>query len=371
MVRGRLVSFLLVTAASATTTALGTLSAPAEAAFFGTRHAGDGTYYGATNAGHCSLTPRPAQYAGMTGVAVSTGTYARSSLCGACIRLTGSGRGSGANPITGTRMAYVMDECPSCGGRGDVDLAAPGDGRWDVSWTIVPCPTAGRRVAFLLQGSNRYYVKVQVRNTAAPASAVAVNGMPATRVVDNFWVAQAGGGFALPLRVTGTTAAGGRFAGSLPNIVNDQELVGDLLRGGGGGGHGGGGGRASQPPPPPASSLPRRGGGKGRRGGGGGHPGGRCSPLWAHCGGRGWRGARCCRDGAVCRYIGPWHSQCRPAKEGGGDPRHGRRAGRAGGCSPLWAHCGGRGWRGARCCRDGAVCRYIGPWHSQCRPANE
>lgn len=293
---GRLATTTLAVAAAVVTAAATTL--PAAAAFFGTRHAGDGTYYGATNAGHCSLTPRPAQYAGMTGVAVASATYSGSSLCGACIRLTGSGRGSGANPITDTRLAYVMDECPSCGGRGDVDLAMPGDGRWAVSWTVVPCPTPGGRAAFLLQGSNRYYVKVQVRGTAAPAAAVTVNGVAATRVVDNFWVAQAGGGggFALPLRVAGTTAAGGRFAGSLPAIVNDRELVGEPLRGGGG----------ASLLPPLAPATPHHGGGGG---------GGKCSPLWGHCGGRGWRGARCCRGGAVCRYIGEWHSQCRPVNE--------------------------------------------------------
>lgn len=228
--RGRAATTTILAAAAAAVTAAAS-SLPTAAAFFGTRHAGDGTYYGRTNQGHCSLTPRPAQYAGMTGVAVSTATYAGSSLCGACIRLTGSGRGSGANPITGTRLAYVMDECPSCGGRGDVDLAAPGDGRWAVSWNIVPCPTPGRRAGFLLQGSNRYYVKVQVRNTAAPAASVTVNGVRAARVVDNFWVARSAGGFRLPLRVAGVTAAGGRFSGSLPSIINDRELGGDPLGG--------------------------------------------------------------------------------------------------------------------------------------------
>ncbi|OSX68463.1 hypothetical protein BU14_2757s0001, partial [Porphyra umbilicalis] len=167
--------------------------------------AGEGTYFGPTTRGNCALDPLPAQYGGLVGVAVSTADYAGSAACGACLRVTGSGDGAGANPITGTFSAYVMDRCPECAA-GDLDLATPGDGRWAVSWTVVPCPTAGGAPEFLLEGSNPHYLKVQVRGLPAPAASVSVGGAACARTQDNFFiVATAGPPLEPPLTVTGTT----------------------------------------------------------------------------------------------------------------------------------------------------------------------
>lgn len=104
-----------------------------------THGSGDGTYYWSTVHGACALSPRPPQYAGRVGVAIATGSYGgdAASLCGACLSVTTTGEGSGANPLPPTFDAYVMDECPTCGGAGDLDVARPGDGRWRLSWRVV------------------------------------------------------------------------------------------------------------------------------------------------------------------------------------------------------------------------------------------
>ena len=51
----------------------------------------------------------------MTYVAAANGALWQNSLtCGACFRITGTGRGLGANPIAGTYIGIVTDSCPGC-----------------------------------------------------------------------------------------------------------------------------------------------------------------------------------------------------------------------------------------------------------------
>lgn len=93
------------------------LAAVATALDFGRVYSGDGTYYGATEGGNCAMRqPRPAFYQGMVPVAINDAQYEGSLTCGTCLQVTGSGRGSGGNPIKGTFKAYIMDRfvCPSC-----------------------------------------------------------------------------------------------------------------------------------------------------------------------------------------------------------------------------------------------------------------
>lgn len=42
---------------------------------------------------------------------------------------------------------------------GDLDFAADGDGRWDISWHFVPCEGSSDQT-FLFEGSNEFYWKV-------------------------------------------------------------------------------------------------------------------------------------------------------------------------------------------------------------------
>lgn len=58
----------------------------------------------------------------------------------------------------------MTDECPECA-EGDLDLATSGDGRWGVEWQAVQCNTGDTPVQYSFQGSNNYYLKLQVANT--------------------------------------------------------------------------------------------------------------------------------------------------------------------------------------------------------------
>lgn len=86
---------------------------------------GDGTYYGGTDFGHCSISPIPTWARTLTPVAMnaidyrgdgaSLGyNYTLSSLtnsrCGMCVEIKGSGEGLGSDPIIGPYTAYVTDE---------------------------------------------------------------------------------------------------------------------------------------------------------------------------------------------------------------------------------------------------------------------
>lgn len=50
----------------------------------------------------------------------------------------------------------------------------------------------------------------------------------------------------------------------------------------------------------------------------------------------------------------------------GGRVRNPPRAGRE--CRPLWSQCGGKNYRGIRCCEPGDICRFLSQWYSQCQP---
>lgn len=70
-----------------------------------------------------------------------------------------------ANPVPQqTQYAIVGDLCPECQS-GDLDQAATGDGRWKISWYPVQCNVADSNFIYSFQGSNPYYLKLQVANT--------------------------------------------------------------------------------------------------------------------------------------------------------------------------------------------------------------
>ena len=57
----------------------------------------------------------------------------------------------------------MTDECPECA-YGSLDLAASGDGRFQIEWQPVQCSSNGPLV-YSFQGSNDYYTKLQVANS--------------------------------------------------------------------------------------------------------------------------------------------------------------------------------------------------------------
>lgn len=142
--------------------------------YFTTATTGPGTYYGNyTSGGNCMLDPTPPD--GLVSISVTvaaeTSVYANSKTCGMCIQVTGTGTGSGANPITGTQLVYVNNECPSCSTDG-LDFGEGGDGSWGLSWKAVPCPLEGNIQYVFKDGSGSTWIELQVRNNIVPVYTV-------------------------------------------------------------------------------------------------------------------------------------------------------------------------------------------------------
>lgn len=91
--------------------------------------------------------------------------YGDSYMCGACVEGHGSGNGEGGDPVSGPFKGYITDRCPECA-FGDLDFAADGDGRWDITWNFVPCEGGGDPT-FVFEGSNAHYWKIQPRGGKA------------------------------------------------------------------------------------------------------------------------------------------------------------------------------------------------------------
>ena len=191
------------------------LLSPASAAHYpyGNKFSGDGTYYGdvSPSDGNCAIDyPIPSMYDGMIPMAVSLyNMYDDSAMCGACIEGTGTGKGSGKNPIKGKFKGFVSDSCGGCA-KGDLDFAKSGDGRWDISWKFVECPSGGNP-SFIFEGSNEWYWKIQPRETKSPVTQLWVDGKKATMTQDNFF-----------------TASNGPFYGE--QVVKTQTMLGETKK---------------------------------------------------------------------------------------------------------------------------------------------
>lgn len=133
---------------------------------------GDGTYYGAGESGTCSYTPPslPPVAANIRRlVALNRPQFFGSLACGMCFKVHASGQGLGNDPITGDFVVFVKDLCPECLA-GSIDLAEDGDGRWKVEIQAVQCPVGSTKLEYKFQGSNPWYLKLQIRNARIPVT---------------------------------------------------------------------------------------------------------------------------------------------------------------------------------------------------------
>ncbi|KAK3097894.1 hypothetical protein FSP39_014245 [Pinctada imbricata] len=152
-----------------------------------------------------------------------------------CFRVHGSGQGAGNDPITGSFTVFVKDLCPECHA-GSVDLAENGDGRWKVDIQAIQCPVGNSKIEYKFQGSNPYYVKLQIRNARIPATSVEMF-QPKHHVwtqlkhtTDGFWTF--GGGTVekpvhFPARIRLTAANGEQITDHVPKMANDVVIHGD------------------------------------------------------------------------------------------------------------------------------------------------
>jgi len=146
-----------------------------------------------------------------------------------CISLTGTGTGSGATPVTGTRLVYVNNECPSCNA-GGLDLGLSGDGVWTITWQAVPCPVTTNIQYVIKSGSSAYWLGLQVRNSKYPITGLEVwNGgsyfvMP--RQTDNYYEQ----GFSstpltFPLKIRVTSAYGQQATDTIASLSSINTVL--------------------------------------------------------------------------------------------------------------------------------------------------
>lgn len=295
---------------------------------FGKWFSGDGTYYGWTNAGNCAIRQVPKVYANLPAVAINNDQYMGSSACGACVQYIGSGKGSGANPIVGTHIAYVHDRCPECH-HGSLDLSRNGDGRWQIRFQFVPCPFEDQ-LSFLMEGSHKYYIKLQARGLKYPVQGVECNGIVGIRSQDNFFIMQNGGGHRMPAVVYVVDVMSRKYRAIVDRIANEEDIKPRSVQ------------RLDGSPshrPPKRKRKPTK------------APRARCVPTNRFCGPKsGYPTSRCCGKADACmrvpgqptfRCMYRWARRCVPK---------GRRC--------VW---GRRNHRPYPCC-GGASC-YRQRWH--------
>ncbi|XP_060066507.1 uncharacterized protein LOC132546808 [Ylistrum balloti] len=220
---------------------------------------GTGTYYWYTEDGTCSYPPPElppvAKHPGITDfVALNRPQFFGSLACGMCFSVNGSGVGLGLNPIIGQHIVFVKDMCPECktgmamgmkvcrglfftfetGLAGDIDFSQTADGRWNISFQAIQCPVGNTSIEYKLQGSNTYYLKLQVRNARIPATFVEMSTpdlswFPLEHTTDGFWVARFPKGVTYPLNLRLTAANGEVIQDtlSMDYIVNEKVLQGN------------------------------------------------------------------------------------------------------------------------------------------------
>jgi len=127
-------------------------------------HTGVATYYDfADGGGNCCFPPTPNDL--MVG-AMNHTDYDNSYACGSCVAIDGP---------DSSIYIRIVDQCPECG-PGHIDLSplafsliAPIEkGRVPISWRVIPCPVTGPVIYHFKEGSNPWWIAIQVRNHRYP-----------------------------------------------------------------------------------------------------------------------------------------------------------------------------------------------------------
>ncbi|NUP06594.1 MAG: hypothetical protein HOW73_11105 [Polyangiaceae bacterium] len=170
------------------------------------QHEGEATYYDfADGSGNCSFPATPDDL--LVG-AMNHADYAGSAACGTCAEVSGP---------NGSVTVRVVDQCPECP-QGDIDLspeafeqiAALEAGRVPIQWRYVACDVDGPIVYHFKEGSNPWWVAIQIRNHRTPIQSVEAkdesgNYVSLVRADYNFFLKEDGlGEGPFSLRVTDT-----------------------------------------------------------------------------------------------------------------------------------------------------------------------
>lgn len=127
---------------------------------------GDGTFYDSNGTGNCSFDPLPSNMF----AAMNREDYADSAMCGAYVEITG--------PL-GSVVVKITDQCPECA-KGDIDMSRAAfdkigkqiDGRVKIRWRVISPELQGPIVYHFKEGSNPWWMAVQIRNHRNPIAKV-------------------------------------------------------------------------------------------------------------------------------------------------------------------------------------------------------
>jgi expansin len=126
---------------------------------------GIATYYDADGSGNCSFDRSPSD---LDVVALNMPEYAKSALCGACMRVSGP---------KGEVTVRVVDSCPPCE-KNHLDLSEQAfakiadlaHGRIAVNYQLVSCDVRGNVAYRFKEGSSKWWTAIQVRNHRLPVA---------------------------------------------------------------------------------------------------------------------------------------------------------------------------------------------------------
>lgn len=130
-------------------------------------HTGEGTYYHATGAGSCGFAASPGD---LMVAAMNGSDYGNADYCGAYIHAVGP---------KGEVTVRIVDLCPGCAA-GDVDfsreafekIANLAAGRVPVQWQVVSPNISGPIAYHIKDGSNPWWLAVQIRNHRNPIASL-------------------------------------------------------------------------------------------------------------------------------------------------------------------------------------------------------
>lgn len=178
---------------------------------------GVATFYDADGTGNCGFDVAPDRMV----TAVADPDWAGSLHCGRCLEVWGP---------EATIVVRVVDRCPECP-TGHLDLSAeafdliaePAQGIVPVAFRSVPCPVGGPLSIRQQEGSNPWWLSLQVRDHRHAVASVELreNGastwQPMPRASYNYFVATSASGFAFPLDLRLTDVHGG--------VVVETDLI--------------------------------------------------------------------------------------------------------------------------------------------------
>lgn len=180
---------------------------------------GVATFYDADGSGNCGFDATPKD---LDVVALDRNLYAKSAMCGGCLKVTGP---------KGDVTVRIVDSCPECAETGaNLDLSAeafakiaePKQGKISISYELVSCAVSGNLAYHFKDGSSQWWTAIQIRNSKVPVSKVEYQSgsgwVEMKRQDYNYFIAEKGVGATKSLVVRVTSS--------------DDQVIEDTIAGG-------------------------------------------------------------------------------------------------------------------------------------------